>query len=495
MQKLFSDTRKLDSSCRASYGLSEEIMMENAASALENQIRKNAAPGQSVFILCGGGNNGADGYALSRKLNKDFDVSVYSVFEAASEECVLQKARAEKCGVPVKEFDKECAEKIGGNSVAVDCIFGSGFHGEFSGENAELIKSTFDRLNKLPCLKIACDVPSGIHQDGTVCSAVFAADITVSMGALKMCLFSDGAKDFAGTVVCANLGVSRTLYENSSEENLEPAFLLEESDLALPFRRKNCVNKGTFGTAYIACGEKSGAGCIAARACLKFGAGLATLIRPEENFSKTGCAGLTAEILTAEKFGGRVDALAVGMGLGHDEDAADFYFSYLKNNRSVPAVLDADVFYSKQIKSLLKERAEGCVLTPHPKEFAALLKSCALGEYSVSECAGNRAPLIKKFCLEFPNAVLLVKGANPMIGVYTDAEGFRLFVNPLGSPALAKGGSGDVLSGMICALLAQGYSPLDAALSGSLAHAMAGRKFKNNFALTPSTLTEALGEL
>ena len=495
MQKLFLDTRKLDSSCCFAYGLTEEIMMENAASALESQIRLHADCGSKIIILCGGGNNGADGYALARRIRLDYEVKLYKCYEPKSQCCITQAERAEKCGVPLLDVKRFPLGDLRNGAVVVDCIFGSGFRGELEGESAEQIISTLNDVNASSCYRIACDVPTGLRQDGTVCDYTFAADLTVTMGALKMCLYSDKAKDFTGEIVCANLGISRSLFENSNKENLESAYLLEKEDMVLPFRRKNFVNKGSFGSAWIASGEKVGAGCLAARACLKFGAGLVTLIRPELSFSKADLIDLSVEILTAFEFGERVDCVAAGMGLGHNEREAKYYFDYLRKHKNVSCVLDADLCYSPQIKVFLAERGEGCVLTPHPKEFSALLSVCGLGSYPVEECVNKRAELIEKFCRAFPGVVLLVKGSNPMIGVYNAEKGFKLYINRFGRPSLAKAGSGDVLSGMITALLVQGYSTIEAAISGSLAHAFASHCFKNDFSLTPTSLIEAVGQL
>lgn len=495
MQKLFLDTRELDSSCRFAYGLSEEIMMENAASALENEIRQKTALGSKILILCGSGDNGADGYALARKIRLDYEVKIYRCYEEKSKNCVVQAERAKKCGVPVIDIKKFPIGDLRTAEVVVDCIFGSGFKGDLRGDNVEQIMSTLNDVNSSQCYRIACDVPTGLRQDGTVADCTFMADCTITMGALKLCLYSDQAKDYIGIIKCANLGISRSLFENSNKENLEFAYLLEKKDLVLPFRHKNFVNKGSFGSAWIASGEKIGAGCIAARACLRFGAGLVTLIRPELSFSKADLIDLSAEILTAFEFGERVDCIAAGMGLGHNQSEAKYYFDYLKDHKNVNCVLDADLCYSDLMGSFLLERAEGCVLTPHPKEFSALLKVCSLGEFSVEECVTHRLELIEKFCRKFPGVVLLVKGANPMIGTFSQKDGFKLYINSLGRPSLAKAGSGDVLSGMIAALLVQGYSAIDAAISGSLAHALASHKFKNDFSLTPISLIEAVSEL
>jgi hydroxyethylthiazole kinase-like uncharacterized protein yjeF len=149
-------------------------------------------------------------------------------------------------------------------------------------------------------------------------------------------------------------------------------------------------------------------------------------------------------------------------------------------------VIDADMFYKKEIINCLDKKV---VLTPHPKEFSSLLKILNLGEYSVSEIQANRFELALKFSEIYPNVVLLLKGVNTII-----AYKKQLYINPFGSPALSKGGSGDVLAGMIGSLISQGYHPLKATITASLAHAFAG-DIEPNYNLTPMKLIENLGRL
>ncbi len=129
------------------------------------------------------------------------------------------------------------------------------------------------------------------------------------------------------------------------------------------------------------------------------------------------------------------------------------------------------------------------VITPHPKEFASLLEIVGIGSFSVQEIQRDRIGFAQKFCQKYPDVVLLLKGANPII-----AKSEQLFINPHGSNALAKGGSGDILTGLIGSLLAQGFEPLEAAIQGSLAHALASQKVaRHNYALLPRDLIEAIG--
>lgn len=493
MQNLYTDTRKLDSSCRAAYGLTEEIMMENAAMALEKVVRNpypisgdRRAP-QKVMVVCGSGNNGADGYTLARRLRFDYDVTVIQIKEPKSDLCRLQCERAEKCGVRLIKRDDLSFYDLRYIDVLVDCVFGSGFHGEFD----EKTLITMNDINCCESFKIACDLPSGLRDDGTVAEGAFVADITVTMGAYKTSLYSDWAKDFTGTVVCGELGVNKRLFENSSNENLAVGMLLEEKDLILPHRLINNVNKGSFGHVVIAGGEKSGASILAGEAALKFGAGLVTIV--QKGFQKKAFE-VPPELMTSSAMPEKVKAVAFGMGLGRDENKIKPYFDWLLENQGVKCVVDADALYSEHLKEFVSKKEKGVVLTPHPKEFQAMLKNCEIGDYSIEEVVVNRLKLMEKFCRKFPKKTLLVKGANPVIGYY-DGMKYIMFVNPLGKPCLAKAGSGDVLCGLIAALLSQKLKSIDAAIRGSLAHAMASQKIKCDYAMTPVDLINAVSEL
>lgn len=494
MQNLFLDTRKLDESCRVAYGLTEEIMMENAAMALEKAISENVKfeyAKNRVLILCGGGNNGADGYALARRLRIHYDVVVFQCAEPKSPLCILQAERAEKCGTrffKLEDFTLEFLESV---CVVVDCIYGSGFRDELN----EKLQILLNDVNEISAFKIACDVPSGIGIDGHISLGTFRADLTVTMGALKLCLYQDLMKDYIGKVICADLGVGRRLYENSSNFPLQVATLLEESDIILPNRRVLCVNKGHFGHAVIAVGEKHGAAILAGNAALRFGTGLVSIIDLENE--ATNFDFVPPELMSTSVFPEKMNAFALGSGLGRGEKAEKLiqkYFDFLVNNPELPCVLDADVFYSSKIKEFLEKRSRKVVLTPHPKEFQSLLKICDFGEYTLNDCVMNRPKLMEDFCKKYPKCVLLVKGANTMIG-YFDSRKYNLFVNPLGRPCLAKAGSGDVLTGLIAALLAQKYKCIDAAASASLAHSLASQKIKCDYAMTPTELIEKIAEI
>ncbi|MCR5761759.1 MAG: NAD(P)H-hydrate dehydratase [Treponema sp.] len=511
MQNIYGDTRILDSKVRELYKLSEDIMMENAAAALEDAVAsslKERIEGCSsvflsrpaVLILAGSGNNGADGYALARRLiSHEYAVTVCAVSEPKSPMCILQKERAAAIGVSfidVSEYDDYIERVSIDLKVIVDCIFGSGFHGELPFEAQAVIASANKSID---AVRIACDVPSGLDCLGNVSGSnggsYFCADKTVTMGALKMSLFSDVAKDACGTISLAGLGVSRGNFEYADGTVRHEACLLEKSDSKLPLRKSHNVNKGTFGHAAIVCGTKPGASVIAGSAALRFGAGLVTLV--SDKADSLGTMNIPFELMTSSAFPANAASVALGMGLGSDGKS---YLGWLCEHPDVPAVLDADICHSPFVKDLLEKRSSGIVLTPHPKEFSSLLEQCGMGTFSVKEVVARRVELVKAFCNKYPDAVLLLKGANVLIGIKRASQNdAALYINPFGSNALAKGGSGDVLSGLVAALLAQKYEPLQAAVYASLAHTSAAEaalsSVKNNFAITPIDLIQAVKAL
>lgn len=454
MQKLFFDVGSLDKRCVDRFKLSEDILMENAASALKRAIEDRFKKGSSVLIVCGSGNNGGDGIALARMLHPSYKVYLFLYKEPKTDIAKLQLQRAKAIDIEIVDGLKEC-------DILVDALFGSGFSGSLDSNTQALLQA----MNNLCCYKIACDIPSGIDRNGNIDSIAFSADLTVTMGALKESLYSDMAKDHIGEVVVANLGIARELFEGESE-----TFLLQECDLELPLRVRKNSHKGSYGHSVIVAGEKEGAALLSALASEAFGSGLTTILNNKNP--------LPPNIMGATKLPQNTSALALGMGLGDGEIPTV--------SDDIGVVLDADMFYREEILEFLKR--DKVVLTPHPKEFASLLYISGLGSFDTDYIQKNRLKLSKLFNRSYPKVTLLLKGANPII-TYENIS----YINPLGSLSLAKGGSGDVLSGMICALLAQGYTPLKAAINASLAHAMASKRFnKNNYALSPLDLIEAI---
>ncbi|WQW43929.1 NAD(P)H-hydrate dehydratase [Helicobacter pylori] len=466
MLSVYEKVDALDKKALEEWLLSEDILMENAAMALERAVLKNASLGAKVIILCGSGDNGGDGYALARRLAGRFRVLVFEMKLAKSPMCRLQKERAKKVGVVIKTWEENALNQNLECDVLIDCVVGSAFKGELEPF------LDFESLSQKARFKIACDIPSGIDSKGRVDKGAFKADMTISMGAIKSCLLSDRAKDYVGELKVGHLGVFNQIYEIPTD-----TFLLEKSDLKLPLRDKKNAHKGDYGHAHVLLGKHSGAGLLSALSALSFGSGVVSVQALECEITSNN---KPLELVFCENFPKKLSAFALGMGL---ENIPKDFKKWLE---LAPCVLDAGVFYHKEVLQALEKEV---ILTPHPKEFLSLLKSVGIN-ISMLELLDNKLEIARDFSQKYPKVVLLLKGANTLI-----AHQGRTFINILGSVALAKAGSGDVLAGLILSLLSQNYTPLDAAINASLAHALAGLEFKNNYALTPLDLIEKIKRL
>jgi len=266
MQKVFKSCYDLDKRCYEVYGLTEDILMEHAARGMAEYIRNKFDKGSSVLIVAGVGNNGADGIVLARQLYGDYDVKLVLPFGLKSEMAKVQWKRAEAIGI-------QCVDELQDADIIVDAIFGAGLNRGIDEDTQKILY----KLNSFHGFKIACDVPTGVDENGLLSPIAFEADVTITMGALKESLYIDESKDAIGKISRVDLGVSSSHYETESQ-----TFVLEKSDLKLPSRMKQSTHKGNFGHAGIFCGEKEGAGIIAATAASRFGAGLTTLIVHEK---------------------------------------------------------------------------------------------------------------------------------------------------------------------------------------------------------------------
>ncbi|MBL6974025.1 MAG: NAD(P)H-hydrate epimerase, partial [Sulfurimonas sp.] len=412
MQKLFDELQSLDERCYISYKLSEDILMEHAANGINVFIRWKFDKNSKIIIACGSGNNGADGLALARLLHKDYDVEIFYVNEQKSPMAILQIDRAHAIGVHSTFELNKC-------DVLVDALYGTGFKGNFNYE----AKAVMQTINKLDAYKIACDIPSGLRQDGTCDKDTFRADITLTMGALKKSMFSEQAKERVGRIEVLDLGVPRSVYEAHTNWNL-----LDMDDLRLPHRVSKNSHKGTFGHLVIPCGEKSGAAIISGLSALKFGSGLVSLL------SNTPTPHIPYSLMHTTLLPHNTSAIACGMGIGDtytDEELLSFF------DNTLPVIADADLLHKPVILELLQK--EDLIVTPHPKEFISLLKLTQIADIDVETLQNDRFKYCEEFSKKYPKVTLLLKGANVII-----AKGDEYFINAYGTSALAKGGSGDV---------------------------------------------------
>ncbi len=467
MQKIYKDCYELDRNAYDEYGLTEDILMEHAADEINRYIRNKFPYGSSVYIIAGPGNNGADGITLARLLHGDYNVKLHTPLGSKSQMSKIQLNRTLRCGV-------EIVKDVVDADIIVDAIFGVGLNRDIPEEIISLI----NKINNFDGFKIACDIPSGIDDGGRLYPISFDADVTITMGALKESLFLDESKDYIGGIIVANLGISRKIYEYFDNNT----YLLDINDLKLPDRPKHHTHKGNFGHVSILCGEKPGAAKMSAKASTRFGAGLTTLVYHEKIEAPD-------YIMTSSTIPKNTTAIATGMGLGNHFEDSFIQKEIVKSD--TPIILDADFMYREELKDIVKSKDREIVFTPHPKEFSAMWKILTDEDISVEFIQKNRFDAVRAFIDRFPNIVILLKGANMLIGASS-----KIYINPHGTSALSKGGSGDVLSGLIVALLAQGYSAKDATIQATLALTTAASKYDgNDFSMLPIDIIDNLAKI
>ena len=465
MQPLYKSCYPLDRRCYEEYNLTEDILMEHAAMGMANYIKSHFPEQSSVLIVCGVGNNGSDGIVLARLLQETYDVRLYLPFGAGS---IMSEIQLER----VEFLDIEFVDRVEEADVIVDAIFGAGLSRELDEKTRKLIV----QLEALNGFKIACDIPTGIDIDGNPLPMALFCDVTITMGALKESLYSDMAKDYVGEIICVDLGISHKKYTEGFKTN---RYLLEEKDRVLPTRKRANTHKGNFGHLAVVLGEKEGAGVMAGLSALRFGTGLVTMVGDSS-------IQLPWELMHDDhELPHNTTAIALGMGMvdHYEEDIIDEVLDCTS-----PLVLDAGILSNEIILDFLEQKDREMVLTPHPKEFVNLWNMTIDSPLNIAILQANRVEKAREFCSLFPNVTLLLKGANMII-----AQNGRFFINPYGSSKLSKGGSGDVLSGLIGALLAQGNSALDSAIQGSLALTASAKTYKGaSYSMLPTDLIEEI---
>ena len=471
MQKVFTNPSQLEKLAKQTYAVPEFLMMENAARALSDFIL-DFAP-EHVIILCGKGNNGGDGYAVARLLQNKCKTTVISIEPPSADEAKAQYEMCRRLEISINKMEDLKSGELQKASLILDCIYGTGFHGELP----QNVKDLLDAANKSKAIKIACDIPSGLY---------FHADYTLTMGEQKLALYSDKAKAVCGKILVQNLGISREKFETSSDN----IFLIEPDDIRLPIRKNRAAHKGTYGHTAIFCGDKAGAAILSAGAAMNFGSGLTSLIQTSE--SNLSQFKISPSLMISDSIPKKTTAIAAGSGFTKfSEEAANHIKEWFKSQKNPAAVFDAGMVTAQKFPSFLKE-LNACpgariVLTPHLAEFSTLVKNLTGEEVSVSELSETpqlKVDLGKKLNQLYPATTIIIKSANTFIA----SEG-KCFIVADGPQSLAKGGSGDILAGLTASLLAQDYSSQDAAITAAGHHAQIARKIgEQAYNLTPEKL-------
>lgn len=488
-----AEMRALDAATITEIGLPGAVLMENAGRAVaEDVLAEVGAGGARVAVVCGAGNNGGDGYVVARWLREAGAHAI--VYLAVSEERVRGDARVHldaylQTGGPMvsvasTEDLAEHREAIEDADCVVDCLFGTGLDRPVEGHLAAVIGV----MNRAAGTRVSVDVPSGLAADtGEVLGVCVQADRTVTMAFLKLGLTVSPGFARCGEVRIAAIGIPRQLAQAHGVR----VGLLEERDarLMLPVGAPT-DHKNRRGHVLAIAGSpgKRGAGRLTAWAALRSGAGLVTLAGPG------GDEGAAAPVMTADLAGASFAELvagkrvvAIGPGMDPGPAGRGLVLEALRGLEQ-PLVLDADgLNHLGTDLDAVAASAPPVVLTPHPGEAARLLGCTAI------EVEADRVGAVRRLA-ERARAVVVLKGARTLVCDGISGDGF-VTVNPTGNAGLATAGTGDVLTGIIAALIAQGGSPADAARAGVWIHGHAADLLRSDLGergMTASDLADAI---
>ncbi len=477
--------RTLDKMAIERFGIPSIVLMENAGrGAVDIILDKIGDPaGQVVSIFVGPGNNGGDGLVIARHLHQKGakpQVFLLAKTDKLVGDAAINLAIVQKLPVPVypvlKEEDlTDYEEQLSTSWAVVDAIFGTGLKREVKGAFAEAIK----RINRLNCPVLAVDVPSGLNSDsGQPLGFCVQADVTATLGLAKpgLVLHQPGSQ-FVGSLKVVDIGIPPQAVEEAA---IQTELLTKKVVGNWLTPRKASAHKGTFGHLLVAAGStgKTGAAALCATGGLRAGAGLVTLAIPQNlnnilasllieamtiPLAKSNDHLSDSDYKTIKKGLEDKQALAVGPGLGTDKETIKL-IKKLYREAKIPMVIDADGLNCLATDiSILKKAPTARILTPHPGEMARLTG------LTTAKIQADRLQVASNFAKEH-HLFLVLKGAGTVIAA-PDGE---IAVNTTGNPGMASGGMGDVLTGLIGGLLAQGLSPWQAACLGVYAHGLAG---------------------
>ena len=456
-------------------------LMKKAGRAVFDEIAaRYVFLGKRFLVVAGAGNNGGDGLVVADLLRKSGAfVTLYMPFGAPKSEpaCDFLSAVSD---IPV------CAGISGEYDFYIDALFGIGFNRVLTDDIEYLI----DVLNRKRGVKISVDIPSGMFSDGSYSPKVFRADLTVTFIGYKLCQLLPETSGLCGEVVLNELGI---------DTKNEYSYSVIDSPVPKVYNKN--AHKGTFGTALLICGSYGmcGAEILSSKAAAISGAGIVKSVVCDRNYTaftqsvpeavtipvETSISG--APVLydkTVLSAIGGASALLIGCGLGRSDDVTAAVKRVIRFT-NIPTVIDADGINAVAGDiSILRNVKAPLILTPHSGEMARLLNTTA------EDVEAHRVSYAKKFACDF-HCVLILKGANTIVA----APNGEVYFNITGNYGMAKGGSGDVLSGITVALLANGYDPLDAALTAVYVHGKAGDNAANKYTkrtMTPSDILEEL---
>lgn len=445
-------------------------LMERAAQAFVKWFLKQFPNRKkTIVIYCGNGNNGGDGMAIARMLkHENYPVKVfwYAISSNSTEDFKTNMKWLQKLHTVEIELIKESDEfqEVEAGGILIDALFGSGLNRPLSA----YLEALITYLNKQNALRVSVDIPSGLYADKTTDGISFLADYTFSFEMPKLAFVMPENQNRVGVWAYDSIGLDKNFIQNTAS----PFFYVDRA-MVKPFlkQREKYDHKGTYGHAMLAVGSygKVGAATLSAKACLRTGAGLVTVHAPkcayeilqisfpEAMMQMDEEAHFISDIPNLSKY------KSIGIGCGIDTQPLTLKaLEKLIDEATIPLVVDADALNLIASKiELLEKLPPNSILTPHPKEFERL--------FGESENHFARNDLQRTKAREF-GIYIILKGANTC----TSTPEGNCYFNSTGNPGMGTAGSGDVLTGILTGLLAQGYSSFEACLLGVYLHGLAG---------------------
>ncbi len=458
-------TAKADKATIKLARISSVDLMETAATKCFQWLH-NKLQGENIkiHVFCGVGNNGGDGLVIARLLYKhNYQIKCYIVnfSDKRSEEFLVNYNRIKEIGLnPIELNNENDFPEINATDMMVDAIFGNGLTRNPEGFTKKLIQY----LNHKKVFTLAIDIPSGLFGDKTVTDSVsvLKSSHLLTFQTPKLALLLPENKDFVNTWEVIDIGLDQNYIESLKPKN---HYITFPDIIPLYKTRKKWDHKGTYGHSLLIGGSfgKMGAITLASKAALKIGSGLVSAYIPKCGYEilQISVPEVMAEVdtddeLTYFNFKTTPTVIGIGPGMGTSEKTAQGFENFIKDNQ-LPLVIDADgINLLSKNQLLLNYLPKNTILTPHPKELERLIGAWK-NDYEKLE---KTVEFSKKH-----QAIVVIKGAHTVI-VNND----QLFFNSTGNQALATGGSGDVLTGMITGLIAQDYKPLNAAILAIYLH-------------------------
>lgn len=446
------------------YDIPSLQLMEQAGIQLYYAIKDMVSKDDRILIVCGSGNNGGDGYVLARLFyGEGYQIELLTLeTKNLSEDC---KVNLDFCADLHLDFTNEIKE----HSVIVDAIFGTGLSRDVEGKYKDII----EKINASDAKVISIDIPSGIDSsNGKVLGVSVKADITLTLQTGKIGLYLYPGRMYSGKISVLDIGIPPILIDE-----VESNIYLSEKALMKDLLPKRSVhsNKGTYGKVLCVGGssQMSGAISMAAIAALRSGCGLLTCAIPESIRSIVATNVLESMYLPLPEKNGQItneatailkeqlnnySCILIGCGIGRSEDIADVLKVLLDSE--IPLIIDADgLFALKELLPQYKHRKH-LIITPHMKEFSRLIN------IDVDKIVDDPIKYGLQFTEEYPNITLVLKSETSFV-----MQGDTVYINTYGNNGLAKGGSGDVLAGIITGLNAQKQNELESCVLGMFLHA------------------------